>query len=836
MFKFVHLRARAAAGAALLAFLLAGPAIGSVAAQDPATPPPAQEAPAQVVVDSVLVRGNQRVSEQAIVAAAGIRGGESIAAPDVQRAIRRLMATGNFETVQVLTRGDPAAGVDIVFEVVERPLIADIQFRGLESVSAGTVRDTVGLEENQPLDPALVARTQQTIRDMLAEEGVQLVSVDTTLAPVGQPAGAYRLTFDVREGNRLSIADVDFRGNQAFPDAELVDAIDTQPEGFLWFRTGRFDREVFRADLRERLPEFYGEHGYIDFAVVSDTLIVDPQTGKARIVVEVAEGPQYRLGEFVVEGSSRFPDEQLARLFTARRRTVLGLPFGPRDDREAGEVFNRRALRAATQQVQQLYQNEGYLYAQVEPVIQRVPAETPGAAPTVDVTWAVSERSPFYVNRVSIEGNTYTDESVIRDRLVMLPGDVYSEERLLRSYESIAGLGYFETPLPLPDIRPNPDSGTVDIVFRVKEKQTGNINFGTAFGGGDRGGGLSGFLGYNQPNLFGEGKQASFRAEYGFRRNSVELSYTDPNLLGTRRSGSVSLFHTGDRIDVGFDDGRRLQTGGSVQVGLPLPNLRWTRAFLGYSLSRQQYIPVDEGDCEEGVANNLFCLPDATASTVSIGVTRDTKNHPLFPTAGTSQSTSLRQTGGPLGGDGNFQKLTNELEWWVPVGQIGGDTPGSRPIRFTLGLQARTGMIFGDATSLFFQRFALGGTPVGFGEQLRGYGTQTITPLGYVPEGRQGRIPNTARLGDAFMTVSAEYAVRLNDAISVSLFGEAGNVWSDPRFIDPTRLFRGAGLGGTVQTPFGPIGLDYAYGFDRIDPLTGERGGWEFHFKFGGGF
>ena len=125
------------------------------------------------------------------------------------------------------------------------------------------------------------------IRDMLAAEGVQLISVDTTLTPVEQRPGVFSLTFNVREGERLSIAEIEFIGNERFSSDELRDAIATKAEGFLWFRTGKFDRTRWEEDLSMALPAFYGENGYIDFAVVSDTLVVDPENGKARLTVEV---------------------------------------------------------------------------------------------------------------------------------------------------------------------------------------------------------------------------------------------------------------------------------------------------------------------------------------------------------------------------------------------------------------------------------------------------------------------------------------------------------------------------------------------------------------------
>jgi outer membrane protein insertion porin family len=804
-----------AALAALLFLAGAVAAPRAARAQDPALRQPAPG----FVVDSVEVRGAQRVAAEAVRSSAGIRAGSTATPQLVQEAIRRLMATGNYESVQVYVRGADVGRGTLVLDLRERPVVAQVEFVGLRSVSGGTVRDSAGLRENVPLDPQRVAAAKKLTRDLLAERGIQLVSIDTTLTPVEN--GAYRLTFTVREGARLTVADIDFTGNAAFSDEALQGAMSLKEEGFWWFRPGRYDRAAFEEDLRTNLPQFYGAHGYIDFAVVRDTLLVDPATGKARLVVEVAEGAQYRLGEFNIQGNSRFPTEALTEVFTTQRRSVLGLPFGGETEREAGEVFDQQALNKAAQDIEQEYRNEGYLYAQVIPTVERVPAAA-GGAPRVNVTLAVSEQQPFYIRNVTFRGNSTTHENVIRDRLWVVPGDVYNENRVIQSYQAISGLGFFESPMPLPDIRPDPATGQVDIVFNVKEKQTGSVSFGTVFGGGPYGstrGRFAGFLGYQQPNLFGQGKQANLRAEYGYGRSTLEAGYTDPSIGGGRNSGSFQLFRSGDRY-VTLGNGRRLRTGAQVQVGFPMPRSLRTRAFLGYSISRTEYLSNEE-TCDTGTSNSIFCLPNATASTVSLSIARDTKNHPLFPTTGTRQSLALEQTGGPLGGNGNYQKLFAQSEWWVPTGRLGS---GPQAPQMALGLSARAGAIFGDVALFPFERFYVGG--VMFGQPLRGYQESSIGPRGYSASCNNNL--ELSCLGDAFFTVTGEYALRLTDALSISAFGDAGNVFGSVGEFNTSRLFRGAGVGVTLVTPFlGAIGIDAAYGFDRPDP------GWEIHFKLG---
>lgn len=466
---------------------------------------------------------------------------------------------------------------------------------------------------------------------------------------------------------------------------------------------------------------------------------------------------------------------------------------------------------------QQQYANEGYLYAQVSPVINRNDPAEEGGPPTVDVSWLVREGTPALVNRVSVAGNEYTHEWVIRNQISILPGDVYSQDRVLRSYQSISSLGFFEAPMPTPDIQPL-DNGDVDITFNVAEKQTGSINFGTSVGGGV---GLSGFLGYQQPNLFGQAKSGSLRWDFGRYLNSFEVSYADPALFQSQVSGSLSLFNSRDRF-FQFQSGRRKRIGATSRFGFPWPRSRWTRLFMGYGLSRTKYEQFQGVD-----DTSLFGRPPGVQSQLTLGITRQTLDHPLFPTVGSRTSLDIQMNGGILQGDGDFTRVMLEGTWYVPVGQIGDQASGGRPIRFALGLSLKAGAVFGDATAFPFDRFWMGG--VQFGQNLRGYDETSITPLGFFPE-RSGDISDIERLGDAFFSLTAEYALRLNDQVSLQAFYDAGNVWRDPWDIDPSRLFRGAGFGLQLVTPFGPIGLDYAYGFDKAVP------GWQLHFRMGPGF
>jgi outer membrane protein insertion porin family len=785
------------------------------------SPLEAQQATGPIVVDSIVVEGNVRVAASTILGQLPFAAGDTITREEIQTAEQSLWALGQFQDIRVrATGGLGIAPVVITLQVEERPLVRRVVFQGLERADPDVVKDSSGLGDGRPLNPQSLVEARAVILSELSGQGIPFARVQDRLEPVEGATNVYDLVIEVEEGNRVAVREVVVEGNEYISDEDIRGALSTRREGFWWFQSGTFDQERYEQDLGGALPDLYRSRGYLDFQVLSDTLIVDPETGKARVEVQVDEGPRYRVASLTIDGNREFDDAALERYFLPQRGGLLqSLGFGgPDEDEEVeGRVFDAVAFENAQQSIREMYANEGFIFADVTPSVVKGPPLEEGGDPTVSIGVTVEEGQPAFINRIFIEGNDYTYERVIRDRIILLPGDVYSQDRVIQSYQSIAGLGFFETPLPIPDIQPDPETGEVDVTFRVVERQTGAVNFGTSVGGGV---GLSGFIGYDQPNLFGQAKSGSVRWDFGRYLNNFTLTYSDPALLQSRISGTISLFNSRDRF-YQFASGQRRRIGGSLRFGFPLPRMRFTRAIVGYSLSRTRY------DLFQGVDDtSLFGRPPGTQSQISLGIARSTLNSPIFPSNGSRQTWTTEFNGGLLGGDGEFIKHSLEATWWLPVAQVGGGG-GGRPIIFALGTSLKGGAIFGDAAAFPFDRFWMGG--VQFGQQLRGYDETSVTPFGYFPE-RSSAISDIERLGDAFLSVSTELALRLNDNISIQAFFDAGNVWTGPGAVNPSQLFRGAGMGILLVTPFGPIGLDYAYGFDKTNP------GWQLHFRMGPGF
>jgi outer membrane protein insertion porin family len=767
--------------------------------------------------DSVSVIGTRRVAPAVVLQTAGLVPGRLTTYRDIQRAIRALYATGQFSDVRV--EQDTTGGQQTLIIVVhERPILTRWAVRGVNRLSEGAVRSKVALADGRPIDPAAVARARARIDSLYRVRGYYLARVKV-LPTFTTDSSQVRLVFDVTEGRRVAIARVSVEGSTHFADGTIVSHMATRPEGFWWWRKGDFDDEKLRADLQERLPKFYGEHGYVDFQVLDDTLLVDDTTGKAELVLRISEGAPYHVGTFEIVGNRRFSTDELERLYPFRAAQRTGL-LGLGGVRSGPAVFSQAAWDDATTSLYTLYHNEGYIYAQIRPDVIR---RTENGRPVVDLRWLINEGQPAIVNKVEIAGNDVTHERVIRDQIVLLPGDVFRQDALLRSYQNISNLGFFNQPLPPPETPQANDQGDINVVFHVTEKHTGNVNFGASVGQGT---GLGGFLGLEEPNLFGQGKKGRFQWQFGKNINDFDLSFTDPAIRESRISGTLGVHNTRLRYNIA-DLGRVRRRGANLQLGFPAFHDRYTRLFVSYGIDEQTYT----GSASNVAFSSVFNCNNCVRSTVGVSVLRDTRIGLPFATAGTMASVGVSQSGGPLGGTGNFQRVDLESHWYAPLAQLGGHA-GSAPLQMVLGLSSRSGLVFGNSP-FFDQLFSMGGTQ--YGIPLRGYDEFSVTPQGYNPlAGSQGAAPSA--FGKAYFLMTGELGLRVSQMFYVNMFYDAGNLWARAADFNPSRLFRGAGIGVDVISPLGPLGLDWAYGFDRIDTAGRPAPGWKLHFKLGNFF
>ncbi len=255
--------------------------------------------------DSIAVRGNKRVTTTDVVSEAGLLAGTQLNYKAVQRAIKALYQSGQYERVGITCDLDDARNFAVLaIEVKERPLLVETDVQGVDQLSGRSVRDKIDLGYNKPLDPSAVALAVHRIDSLYEKNGYFLARVTVDSQKIGDEA--VKLFFRVDEGRRLAVSGVKLTGNRSLKAKEVVGAMKTQPEGFLFWKKGEFDEDKYAGDLAERIPQLYAKRGFIDFRVARDTLMIDRARGKALVDLSVEEGPRYKVGEFEVTGNKHF--------------------------------------------------------------------------------------------------------------------------------------------------------------------------------------------------------------------------------------------------------------------------------------------------------------------------------------------------------------------------------------------------------------------------------------------------------------------------------------------------------------------------------------------------
>jgi len=760
-------------------------------------------------IDSIVVEGNLRVSIDQIVQTSGLILNQPVNYRAIQRAVTALFKTGQFDNVRVEQRGTEAVLV-IAIIVTERPIMARWSTKGTDQVSEGSVRGKITLVEGRPIDRAAVEKVRAAIDSLYQKKGFYSARVKITELASG--TGAIRLLFDITEGSRVAVSQIVIEGNKSFGDASVIAGMASKPEGFWWYQKGEFSEEKVDLDVRERLPQWYSDRGHIDFQVLSDTLISDSVPSKAILKLTVDEGEEYLVGTFDVAGNRRYSTEELSAYFPFGQNMM-----GGKGD-QFGIPFSRKLWDDATEKVRTLYANTGYIYSRVEADLIRRTGKN--GKPYLDLRWTIVEGSPATINQIIILGNDVTHERVIREQITMIPGQVFNRESLIRSYQNVSNLNFFQQPMPPPDVQPTENGVDVDVIFRVTEKRTGNIQFGASLG---QGSGVGGFIGLEEPNLFGKGKRGKFQWQFGRNIQDFNLSYTDPAIRQSRISSTLSVFNSRQKYTVG-NLGRRRQKGGSIQVGLPMPGSRYTRLYTSYSHSRISY----EGGTQS--LRQAYNCTDCIRSTLGLSVARDTRIGLPFPVAGTSTTVSLETNGGWLGGTGDYNKVDVDGRWYAPLATLGGSGQFGSGIQLVLGLTAKSGFVLGDAGPFFTELYTMGG--VQFGVPLRGYEEFSITPNGFDPLAG-GTSANPGAFGQSYAAFTVETGARISQALYVNMFFDAGNVYRSARQYNPLRLFRSFGLGVAVISPLGPLGIDFGYGLDKVDIAGRPNPGWKLHFRLG---
>jgi outer membrane protein insertion porin family len=750
----------------VLALAWAGAATTTVAADRPS-----------VFIQRIEVKGNKQVSSPKILRVVGLKPGEPYDADRVRPGLKRLYETKQFSDVRAY-RDDGTTGdsVVVVIEVSEYPRVDEVRFEGDDHVSKDDLNEKITATKGTFVRPSLVTKDKEAIADLYKEKGYYSVSIVDTIMTDAK-AGTRALVYQIREGEKVKIRHIDFIGSRLVDTETIRKAMKTKPTGFL--RGGDFNPKQLASD-REAIIQLYKSFGFLDVTVSEPELDFAANEKDLDVYFTIGEGRQYFVGNVDWRGNELLPDSVLASHIRFSK----------------GQVFDDVALTQMQFELANLYGDRGYIYAAVTPV-KKVHGQV------IDLTFEIEQGNLAHVREINIVGNTKTWEEVIRRELVIMPGDVFSSNRLRRSLREVYDLGFFAGP-PEPQVTQANDEGDVDLTLRVEEKSAGQFRVGAGFSQLNR---ISGFIGITEPNFLGRGYRVSGNWEFARSRQDISLSFTQPWAFGTPTELTGSVYAANqDKVSQQFYSDRR--TGFSLRVGRPFPWLDYTTVSVRYSLEK-----VDLADFTPGYTGPLRDTPwPQTTSSVGLTFYRNSTDSPFHPTLGTRTTFNARWTGGVLSGDVDIQRYEVDLSWFQLL-----------LWKFVLELRQNLGVVNGLSSPSQvpdYERFRLGGNRR-YG--VRGYDFYDITPRG-----------NDQFTGGRYYAITVaqiEFPIA-PPTVYGHTFLDMGGTWNSFGGAEMGDLFKGAGLGIVVELPMiGLFGFDYAFGFDRFG-----GGAWEPHITFGSSF
>ncbi len=630
---------------------------------------PAQDAAASVV-EEVLVEGNQRIEDDAILRVVHTRPGDDYDPDALSRDLESIFEMGYFEDIRVEAReGDD--GKVVIFRVEEKPTIRSIAFSGNLVYDDEELQENMDISTGSILNIFRIKRNIKQIETLYKEKNYHNTRVSYTVEQLDHNQA--RLIFNIDEGEKLRIREIRFEGNQAFDDKTLRKKIETNEKGFFSWLTGsgELDTEVLRQDVI-KLSEFYHNKGYAE-ARIGEPEVTYKDKG-IYVEIKIEEGGRYEMGEVTLVGDLIFEEEKL--------HEKLSIP------EEA--YFNRQVVRQDVVTLSDVYADEGYAHADIAPELK-----LHEESKTIDIIFHITKNKPVYFEKIVIEGNTKTRDKVIRRELEVYEGQKYHGSRLKKSIRELYRLDYFQ------DIkvrrRSGSDADQMILNLQVEEKPTGSFSFGGGYSAVDN---MYVMAAINERNLFGRGQHLNLRVQAGGTSQQYDISFTEPWLFDIPLSATVAA----NRWERDYDDYTRESRGGSLRFGYPVWD--YTRAYIRYG-----YDVSDVKDVDEDVSPYLL-EGEFVESSISTSLIYDSKNRQFNPTEGAKHRFTLEYAG--VGGDVGFTKATAETGWYFPI------------IWKTTGyLHAETGYVRRNAGKILpdYERFYLGGI-----NSLRGFDWRDVSP------------------------------------------------------------------------------------------------------------
>ncbi len=760
--------------------VLAGVPTLAMAQTAPAAPAaPALQPPtvaAEVVpIKSISVIGAQRLEPDTIRSYVRLRVGQPYTVAAADQALKDLIATELFADVQVRNMDG-----NVVIEVKENPVINRIIFEGNKRLKEEKLLPEIKLAPRQIFTRSKVRADVARIIELYKRQGRFAATVEPKMVMLDQ--NRVDIVFEITEGPKSKVQQINIIGNEAFSDGELRgEMITKQARFYRFFSSGTsYDPDRMAFD-QQKLRQFYLTKGYADFRVVSAVAELTPDKRDFIITYVVEEGERYKFGEVKVDSQLRdFDGERLA----------AQLPM------KAGDWYDAKLVEDTIERLNETAGTFGYAFADVRPSYVRNKETL-----TMDITFQIAEAPRVYVERVDVNGNTLTQDKVVRREFRISEGDAFNSLQIKRTTARINSLGYFQEKF---EVEQKPGSAPDRIILEanVEEKPTGQLQLSAGFSS------IENFIlqaSIQQSNFRGRGQTVGASVSYSNYSKSAQLSFTEPYLFDRNISAGIDIYRR-DYNSFTFNGNERnttyqqTTTGIQLRAGLPLTEYMsfiasYTFNIDNVTLDRGEYFTDSNFDGIRGNSSTDTCDPfrsgrylcealgRRTSSILGATLIYDTLDSRYRPSRGLIVSYNLEVAG--LGGSVKYAKFRANASRYWPVGK-----------GFIFSIHGEGGVVesWGNEDVRLTDRFFLG-EPQIRGFDIRGVGPRILRrsliqdpafpndPTKFIPNPDREQVLSDDALGGRYYYLArAELEIPLGSGarelgLRPSIFVDAGAVW-----------------------------------------------------------
>ena len=774
------------------------------------------------VIADIIVEGGVTLTADTVYYYLGLEPGDVLDRKAVDEGFQRLWDSGLFENLRIDIEDLPSGEVNLYVVVDERPFVSSVVFEGNKKLTTSTLKDKldekgIELPRNVPLKMASLSQIETAILQVYASEGYRSAQVSHRIEDAGQKAK--RVVYTINEGGKVKIGKIDFVGNQVFSDRRLRGSLKKTKE-LSWYRF-MGDKIIFSEENwdedRENLRKYYLNHGYKDVKIGQPeiTLVAkhpNAETLKKKkyrveIKIPVEEGEPYKLGDITIKGVTVFKVEPMQKAF----------------DVKPGKRYEFKAIDDGMEQIRDLYQNTGYIYAYVNQVL----TDREGADHVVDVTIDVFEGDRYFLGRVEFVGNRVTRDKVLRREFRVAEGGVMSMGGVKSSVYKVNALGYFKLEDDPLEFSFDEEKKRVNIDVKGTEVGRNDIQFGAGYSELD---GFFGQLVFNTRNFLGRGETLGVSLQSGRRTDYYTLSFTEPYLFDRRILLGGSLYRTNlsyTDIQQPFTQER---TGGALTLGLGVAAFSSVSALISledvsssYAVSRNgvpgdqtggHVRPVEPPGLEPVVRDLSYESYSGKTASITPGFAYDSRDDPFDPNRGTRFTVRPRFAGGPLGGD--FDYIRPEVSFSL-FKQL------SKRSVVAVRLEGGQFFVYNESQIPIYERYRLGGDRSIRG--LRSYSLLPRTPTG----GYFYSAGGSALGGDRYWIGNLEYHFRLGGPVKLVFFTDIGNTYFETQGWNLSSYRQTAGAELRIFLPIFQAPIRFIYGKALSDVFQDEKGdGFEF--------